>query len=209
MGVHQHGGTMTGAVTPICDNCGVSLCWDISRTEFLEAKPFWEEWTCQDCNGARLSAQAWRLENGRDALPSATQEIVAVFETAHPEYCLRSDASSSQERLSKEASSCFSAALTSHGISNRISDIPLPGGGFHSVVIVGEFTIDWTATQHDEDAPFPLVYRTLHGWPIEAADSSKTAEDKFLERLAEMTEEEIDRLVAIVAAKRLAAAKLG
>lgn len=51
MGVHVHGGTMPGGVTPICDDCGVSLCWDISDEEFAEAPDFWNAWTCRDCRG--------------------------------------------------------------------------------------------------------------------------------------------------------------
>ena len=31
MGLHTHGGTMEGALTPICEACGVSLCWDIEK----------------------------------------------------------------------------------------------------------------------------------------------------------------------------------
>ena len=51
MGVHCHPGTMDGAVTPICNECGVSLCWDISVEEYQEYDEFWEDWICQDCNG--------------------------------------------------------------------------------------------------------------------------------------------------------------
>ena len=51
MGVHKHGGTMPGAVTPICNDCGVSLCWDIGIDEYQQDKSFWDAWICQDCNG--------------------------------------------------------------------------------------------------------------------------------------------------------------
>lgn len=53
MSVHRHGGTMPGGVTPICNRCGVSLCWDISAYEYGEDKPFWDAWVCQDCNGGK------------------------------------------------------------------------------------------------------------------------------------------------------------
>lgn len=51
MGVHKHGGTMDGALTPICNMCGVSLCWDISEQEYSDNATFWNEWICRDCNG--------------------------------------------------------------------------------------------------------------------------------------------------------------
>jgi hypothetical protein len=50
MGVHIYPGTMDGAVTPICNTCGVSLCWDISEQEYGEDQKFWDAWICQDCN---------------------------------------------------------------------------------------------------------------------------------------------------------------
>lgn len=51
MGVHKHNGTMDGAVTPICNDCGVSLCWDISIEQYQEDSEFWDDWVCRDCNG--------------------------------------------------------------------------------------------------------------------------------------------------------------
>ena len=51
MGVHEHGGTMPGALTPICNRCGISLCWDISVDEYERQKGFWDSWICRDCNG--------------------------------------------------------------------------------------------------------------------------------------------------------------
>jgi hypothetical protein len=52
---------MSGGVTPICNRCGVSLCWDISTHEYGEAKRFWDAWICQDCNsGEPLSLRAYR-----------------------------------------------------------------------------------------------------------------------------------------------------
>ena len=51
MGVHIHGGTMDGGLTPICNECGVSLCWDISEFEYEKDSDFWDSWICRDCNG--------------------------------------------------------------------------------------------------------------------------------------------------------------
>ncbi len=60
MAVHTHPGTMPGALTPICNQCGISLCFDIGQHEYEEAKPFWDEWICQDCNGGEpKSLLAW------------------------------------------------------------------------------------------------------------------------------------------------------
>lgn len=64
MGVHVHGGTMPGAVTPICNLCNVSLCWDISEEDYRQEKRFWDSWICKDCNnGESLSLKKWRQNN--------------------------------------------------------------------------------------------------------------------------------------------------
>lgn len=41
---------MIGAVTPICSECGIAMCWDIGLDEYAEQKGFWDEWKCRDCN---------------------------------------------------------------------------------------------------------------------------------------------------------------
>lgn len=65
MGLAKHGGTMDGAVTPICNECGIFLCWDIDVEEAYRNKAFWDSWVCQECNGGvRMSLQKW--EDGRD-----------------------------------------------------------------------------------------------------------------------------------------------
>lgn len=51
MGVHIHGGTLVGALTPICNECCIALCWDISEEEYEERKLFWDAWTCDECLG--------------------------------------------------------------------------------------------------------------------------------------------------------------
>jgi hypothetical protein len=53
MGVHRIKSTMLGGVTPICSDCGVSLCWDISDEEYEERAAFWDGWRCQECNGGQ------------------------------------------------------------------------------------------------------------------------------------------------------------
>ncbi len=51
MGVHRTASTLAGGLTPICNECGVSLCWDIAQDEYDETPAFWDAWTCRDCNG--------------------------------------------------------------------------------------------------------------------------------------------------------------
>lgn len=41
--------TQISALTPICNDCGIVLCWDISEIEYQEAKEFWDNWTCEEC----------------------------------------------------------------------------------------------------------------------------------------------------------------
>lgn len=49
------------AYTPICNDCGVQLCWDISSLEYQDMKAFWDAWKCQHCNpGARGSKKEFR-----------------------------------------------------------------------------------------------------------------------------------------------------
>lgn len=51
MGVHIHGSTMPGGLTPICNECGIALCMDISENEYKRQTKFWDEWICKECNG--------------------------------------------------------------------------------------------------------------------------------------------------------------
>jgi hypothetical protein len=55
---------MEGALTPICESCNVSLCWDVEEEEGMADEDFWNQWKCQDCNdGERMSLAKWRLEH--------------------------------------------------------------------------------------------------------------------------------------------------
>jgi len=61
MGVHKHKGTMDGSLTPICNDCGVSLCWDIGEPEYAADRSFWDAWVCRDCNGGvAMSRKRWQ-----------------------------------------------------------------------------------------------------------------------------------------------------
>jgi len=61
VGVYTHPGTLPGGLTPICNECGIALCWDISDEDYEEAKEFWEAWKCEKCNGGvAMSLKAWK-----------------------------------------------------------------------------------------------------------------------------------------------------
>ena len=63
MGVTVSASTLPGGKTPICNDCGIALCWDIADEEYLEAAVFWDAWICQDCNGGvRLSLKDWNAQ---------------------------------------------------------------------------------------------------------------------------------------------------
>ena len=49
MGVTKLPSTIPGGWTPICEKCGVALCWDISEVEYQEKPLFWDNWTCKEC----------------------------------------------------------------------------------------------------------------------------------------------------------------
>lgn len=49
-----------GGYTPICNSCGISLCWDISEYDYEESQEFWDDWICQDCNnGIRMTRKEY------------------------------------------------------------------------------------------------------------------------------------------------------
>jgi len=82
--VHRHGGTAPGALTPICNECAISLCWDVGLDEYEEDREFWDRWTCQECREAdgleRMSLKEWKRErqpepSGQAASPVRPQRI--------------------------------------------------------------------------------------------------------------------------------------
>lgn len=47
--------------TPVCNECGIALCWDISDIQYKEEKEFWDKWCCKDCNPQAVgSLKAYR-----------------------------------------------------------------------------------------------------------------------------------------------------
>ena len=60
MGVVKTGGTMLGGFTPICNSCGVHLCWDIAEEQYESERRFWDNWICQECNnGEPMTRKEW------------------------------------------------------------------------------------------------------------------------------------------------------
>lgn len=53
------------AFTPICNNCGVTLCWDIDKYEYKENKGFWDSWKCRDCNPDYKGSLKRYMENNK------------------------------------------------------------------------------------------------------------------------------------------------
>lgn len=195
MGVHIHGGTMSGALTPICEDCAVSLCWDIDRTTYLEAKAFWDAWKCQDCAGTRLSAFRWKTENGHDALPESIRAVCDQFAEDHAHL---DDAGCAVPTI--EVCRLFVEALRTIGCEAGIRAIDVPLRAAHYVVDVDAMTIDWCAARQDEAAPFPLTFRTKLGWPI-----VPPTREELLADLSLLSSQEMDDLVASVVARRRAA----
>lgn len=53
--------TIPGGLTPICNDCGITLCWDIDETTYQKEQAFWDGWRCEDCNPNAKGARArWR-----------------------------------------------------------------------------------------------------------------------------------------------------
>lgn len=49
MGVTRTASTLPDGWTPICNDCGVALCWDISEYDYNERPAFWDAWCCKEC----------------------------------------------------------------------------------------------------------------------------------------------------------------
>lgn len=42
--------TPLGGVIPICSDCGIRLCWELSEQEYEERKEYWDNWKCEVCD---------------------------------------------------------------------------------------------------------------------------------------------------------------
>lgn len=55
--------TIIGGYTPVCSECGIALCWDISEQEYEDEQEFWDAWKCSACNPeAEGSRKRWKKE---------------------------------------------------------------------------------------------------------------------------------------------------
>lgn len=61
MGIDITPSTIDGGCTPICNICGVHLCYDIGYSDYFENRDFWEMWICEDCNGGKKFSLAQYL----------------------------------------------------------------------------------------------------------------------------------------------------
>lgn len=61
MGVTQSHTTDDG-LTPICNLCGIALCWDISPWEYEEEEEFWDNWCCKHCD-PNYRKKRWKNQN--------------------------------------------------------------------------------------------------------------------------------------------------
>lgn len=67
MGVVRLPSTMVGCVTPICEECGIHLCYDIDNDEYQLDKAFWDKWRCKECNESyRGQLKIWHQFNAID-----------------------------------------------------------------------------------------------------------------------------------------------
>ncbi len=73
MGVQINRGTLPGGVTPVCNECGVQLCWDISQSEYTEDRAFWAAWRCRECNGGTPMRRADFRKSGRAEAPRSLE----------------------------------------------------------------------------------------------------------------------------------------
>lgn len=81
MGVITTPSTMPNAVTPICNECGTPLCWDISLDEYDDAAPFWDKWICKDCNGGvSMSLKDWKATHTITEFVNNQQPLSSEFE---------------------------------------------------------------------------------------------------------------------------------
>jgi len=39
-----------GEIQPICNDCGIALCWSIEEFEYNKNPKFWDNWCCKECN---------------------------------------------------------------------------------------------------------------------------------------------------------------
>lgn len=66
MAVYVFPSTLVGGVTPVCGDCGVALCYDISDEEYRENQDFWDKWECADCRPDAVGSYLRYRQEKRD-----------------------------------------------------------------------------------------------------------------------------------------------
>jgi len=75
MGVVITNSTIPGSITPMCNDCGIALCWDVENSEYEEYKEFWDNWTCRDCN-PNYSGAYERFKNKKTEIKTKMEEKI-------------------------------------------------------------------------------------------------------------------------------------
>lgn len=55
---------LADSFTPICNDCGVCLCYDISAQEYQDMQSFWDAWRCKDCDPSAIGSYLRERQNG-------------------------------------------------------------------------------------------------------------------------------------------------
>ena len=65
MGVALMPHRISDSLTPVCNDCGVALCYDIGMDEYISNQEFWDNWRCDACDpevhGSYLRYRASKL----------------------------------------------------------------------------------------------------------------------------------------------------
>ncbi len=50
-----------GCYQPVCEGCGIALCWGLSVYEYEDRKTYWDNWRCEKCNPNYLREYARKI----------------------------------------------------------------------------------------------------------------------------------------------------
>ena len=64
--------------TPVCGDCGIALCWDISESEYQDKKDFWDNWQCDICN-PQIKGAWLRLETAQHGVQWTAENVRLKF----------------------------------------------------------------------------------------------------------------------------------
>lgn len=51
---------------PICDECGIALCYTLTLFEYIEHKDYWDNWCCKDCDPDYF--KKWSIQHRKEHL---------------------------------------------------------------------------------------------------------------------------------------------